>query len=320
MNSDKASSTEAVPSSMPSVSVVDPHVLPETWIDDLYENAKEQARLRLMTEKEETVFTVRIPERLPSLYVWTADQHLLDGGTDHDLWDEDVETWMNTPGVYIAAGGDWANWFSPAVLARAMPANTLPNDLTEPIIRKHVSKLKGRLLFGVVGNHDEFPGATGWHPINKIYRDIDVPDLGPGGNVHIQFGTKEEKWFDTDYLVAARHSFNFNSSVNDTNSMRQLWVQAGCPDIVCTAHLHRPTMHNPTFDGRDTVWIRNGSYKRNDHHAKSKNFQHTRPEAPDQPAVILFPDTKQMIPFRNYRHALPLLAHLREQYRQRQTA
>jgi hypothetical protein len=44
-----------------TVEVVDPVVLPENWLDDLWENAKEQARLRLQTEKEETVFHVRVP-------------------------------------------------------------------------------------------------------------------------------------------------------------------------------------------------------------------------------------------------------------------
>lgn len=302
-----------LPPAHPTVEVLDPHILPANWVQQLYENAKEQARLRLAGTKEETVYHVRVPDNLPVYFVWTADQHLLDAGTDHDLWDEDVAIWTSTPGVYIGAGGDWANWFSPAVLPRAMPANTLPSDYTEPIVRWQMERLHGkekRILFGVVGNHDEFPGATGWHPIDRIYRDLGIPNLGSGGNVHLIVG-------EVEYVIAARHSFNFNSSLNDTNSHRQLWVQAGCPDMVATAHLHHPTLHHRTFDGRDTLWFRNGSYKRHDHHAQSKNFVHTRPEPADQPGVILFPDRKKMIGFRNYRDGLPLLAALREQYSRR---
>jgi hypothetical protein len=310
----EAPTDEGVSSSLPVVEVMDPHNLPDGFWDDLYDNAKEQARLRLQVEKEETVYHVRVAERAPIMFVNTADWHLLDGGTDHDLFDEDHALWRTTPGVYVGLGGDYANWFSPAVLPQAMPSNTLANEFTEPIIRRKITALKERIIYIIDGNHDLFPGATGWHPVGKIARDLGKAHLGPGGNVYLEFGTKEERWSDTDYMIAARHSFNFNSSVNDTNSMRQLWVQAGCPDIVCTSHLHRPTMHQPTFDGRNTVWIRNGAYKRNDHYAKKKNFVHTRPESPDQPGVILHPDSKVMIPFRNYRHGLPLLAHLRAQY------
>lgn len=319
------SQDEGVPSAVATVEVVgaqvvDPHELPDDWWDRMWENAKEQARLRMQAQKEETVFTVRVPERLPFMYVWTGDWHLLDGGTDHDLFDDDMAIWTSTPGLYFGIGGDLANWFSPAVLPRAMPANVQPSDYAEGHVRRKVARLHGaekRILFGVVGNHDEFPGATGWHPVDTIYRDLKIPNLGPGGNVFIGIGTKHEQWSAIEYKVAARHSFNFNSSVNDTNSMRNLWIQAGCPKIVCTAHLHRPTMHQPTFDGVDTVWIRNGSHKRNDHHAKSKNFVHTRPDAPDQPGIIIYPFEDKMIPFRSYRDGLPLLAALREQYAKR---
>lgn len=295
---------------VPSATVLDPLELPDDWVDKLYENAKEQSRLRLETEKAETTYNVQVDDDKPIMLVWTGDQHLLDGGTDHELWDEDVGLWTTTEGVYIGAGGDWANWYSPAVLPRAMPANTLPSDLTEPVVRRQIEKLHGdakRVLFGVVGNHDEFPAATGWHPIDRIYRDLGIPNLGPGGNVVLHFG-------DVKYRIAARHHFNFSSALNDTNSMRNLWMQAGGPDIVCTAHLHRPTLHMPTMDGRDTVWIRCGSYKRNDHYAKRKNFVHTRPDPADMPGVILFPDEKDMIPFRNYRDGLALLTSLRDEY------
>lgn len=304
---------QAVAPAGESVEVLDPHTLPENFWDDLYQNAKDQARLRLSMTKTETVYHVRVPEVQPVMYVWTGDQHLLDGGTDHDAWDEDVRLWTGTAGVYLGCGGDAANWFSPAVLPRAMPANTLPSDFTEPIVRRQFARLHGearRILFGVVGNHDEFPGATGWHPMDNIYRELGIPNVGPGGNIYVRVGSEE-------YMVAARHSFNFNSVLNDTNSHRQLWVQSGCPDMVCTAHFHNPTMHHRTFDGRDTVWMRNGSYKQNDHHAKAKNYVHTRPEPPDQPGVILFPDKHKMVPFRNYRDGLALLAALRAQYQGR---
>ena len=299
---------ESPPAAAPTV--LDPHHLPEDWADLLYRNAAEQARLRQAAHKQYPVYTVQIPERLPILLVWTADQHLLDAGTDHDAWDADVAIWTSTPGIYIIAGGDWANWFSPAVLPRAMPANTVPSDFTEPVIRRQIEKLHGkerRILAGVVGNHDEFPGVAGWHPIDRIYQDLGIPNLGPGGRVYLRLG-------DETYQIEARHSFNYNSSLNDTNSMRRIWEQAGCPDIVFTAHLHRATLHTPVIDGRDTVWARNGSYKQDDQYARSRNFVHTRPSPPDQPGVILFPDRHKMLAMRNYRDLLPLLAYHRERY------
>ena len=304
------SQREGVPSSMPAVEVLDYHDLPEDWADRLYQNAKQQARIRQEAHKKQNVFHIRVNTDLPIMHVWTADWHLLDAGTDHDRFDEDVSIWTSTPGIRLGLGGDYANWFSPAVLPRAMPANTLPSDVTKPILKRKFQTLQEFIDYVVGGNHDEMPGATGWHPITEICHDLRLPHLGPGGRVMYQVGKQT-------YQIEARHSFNFNSALNDTNSHRQLWAQAGKPDMVFTAHLHHPTMHHRTFDGDDTVWARNGSYKQNDSYAKSKNFVHTQSEPPDQPGVVLLPDSKRMIPFRNYRDGLPLLAALREQYAKR---
>jgi hypothetical protein len=303
----EAPTDEGVPSSLSSVEVMDPHELPEGWEDRLYDNAKEQARLRQATKKQNMVYNIKVTTNLPIMHVWTADWHLLDGGTDHDAFDEDVRLWTTTPGIRLGLGGDYANWFSPAVLPRAMPANTVPSDLTKPIVRKKFLTLKDYIDYVANGNHDEMPAATGWHPIDEICREFKLPNLGPGGRVLYHVGR-------VTYQIEARHSFNFNSALNDTNSHRQLWSQAGKPDMVFTAHLHNPTLHHRHFDGDDSVWARNGAFKRDDHYAKSKNFVHTQSGPPDQIGVILFPDRKQMIPFRNYRHGLPLLAHLRAQY------
>lgn len=293
------------------VEVLDPHTGPADLIPRLWSNAKEQARLRQAMHKTQTVFTVRIPEHLPVMHTWTADWHLLDAGTDHDRFDEDLSIWLSEPGVYLGIGGDLSNWTSPAVLPRAMPKNVMPSEVAEMLVRWKLEQIRAQTLYGVVGNHDDFPGATGWHPVDSMYRDMGIPNLGPGGRVFLQLGT-------ITYQIEARHSFNFNSALNDTNSHRQLWAQAGKPDMVFTAHLHHPTMHHRTFDGDDTVWARNGSYKREDHYAKSKNFVHTQSEPADQPGVILLPDVKRMIPFRNYRDGLPLLRALRAEYASRQ--
>lgn len=297
----KEPSAEA-PSSF--VEVTDPHVLPDNFWGDMWENAKEQARLRQKLTKQQSVFHIKVNETLPILHVWTADWHLLDAGTDHDTFDCDLRIWRTTSGIYLGIGGDLGNWTSPAVLPRAMPANVMPSDVAEALIRRKAEEIHRQVLYGVLGNHDEFPGASGWHPADAIYRYLGIPNLGPGGRVFLTVGSVE-------YQIEARHAFNFNSALNDTNSHRQLWSQSGKPDMVFTAHLHHPTMHHRTFDGDDTIFARNGSFKQGDHYAKSKNFVHTQAEPPDQPGVVLFPDTKRMIPFRNYRDALPLLAALR---------
>lgn len=297
---------EEAPSAMPAVKVLDPHTLPPDYWERLWENAKEQSRLRRQLRKPQTVYHVEVNETMPIMLVWTADWHLLDAGTDHDRFDEDLALWKSTPGLYLGIGGDLGNWTSPAVLPKAMPANVLPSDLAEVLIAKKVEKIKDKALFGVVGNHDSFPNAAGWHPVDEIYERFGIPNLGPGGRVFLTVGS-------VTYQIEARHSWNYNSSLNDTNSHRRLWEQSGKPDMVFTAHLHNPTLHHRSFDGTDTVWARNGSYKADDNYARSKNFVHTQPEPPDQPGVILFPDQRKMIPFRNYRDGLDLLKALREQ-------
>lgn len=309
----EAPPVQGVPSAMPNVEVLDPHTLPDDYWERLWENAKEQSRLRRQLNKPQTVFNVKVNDDLPIMLVWTGDWHLLDAGTDHDRFDADLALWKETPGVYLGIGGDLSNWTSPAVLPRAMPANVLPSELAAVLVRRKVEEIKAKVLFGVVGNHDAFPGATGWHPVDDIYRDCGIPNLGPGGRVFLKVG-------EVTYQIEARHSFNYNSSLNDTNSHRRLWEQSGKPDMVFTAHLHNPTLHHRSFDGTDTVWARNGTYKRDDSYAKSKNFVHTQPEPPDQPGVILFPDERRMIPFRDYHDGLPLLATLRERYGKTQTA
>lgn len=253
------------------------------------------------------VCTIDLPGTKPAMVVLLSDLHIGGVGVDHRLMQEDFALIRATDGVWAGCLGDHGDQFSPAVIPKGMLEQILtPNlqwEVAELFLRRHLGT--ERLIFGVEGNHDAFSGAAGLTPCREMYRRLGVPYLGSGGRVWLKVGAEVYKW-------ECRHDFPFKSSLNTTNSQRRLAELTFGADVVGLGHLHYPDLHYTWRGTGNQLWCRSGTYKRVDAYAEAKGYNLGYAAAPaDMVGVILWPDSHRILPFRNFKDALPLLAALR---------
>jgi hypothetical protein len=108
-------------------------------------------------------------------------------------------------------------------------------------------------------------------------------------------------------VIHAHHSYRYNSSLNTTNSQRNLFASTHA-DVIALGHLHYNETHAKSAGGKDTVWIRTGSYKITDDYGQWIGGLRADPRSP---MVILFPGEKKINEFRDYRDGINYLKHLR---------
>lgn len=252
------------------------------------------------------VITIRSSDKLPIMKVMFADTHIGGTGVDHRQMREDMELVRDTDGVEAFHLGDVADNYHPNHHPSAMLHQLTGPELQWELASMFLEKYLGPNLDGVVGgNHDGFSGDAGLNPLRELCRRLKVPYLGPGGRVWLHLGEQV-------YKLELRHYFNFNSSLNTTNSQRRLSELTLGADVVAFGHLHYPDMQFVWRGGVNQIWLRSSTYKRRDPWAEAKNLQISyAPPPADMAGVIFFPDRHWMIPFRRFQDGLPLLKILR---------
>lgn len=248
------------------------------------------------------IIELELPETKPSLIVFPSDLHIGGVGTDHALMRSDFQLIASTPGAYAFCLGDHTDNYNPVHhptgMLQTVAGPQLQWDLCEMVMRFLGDKLKG----GVEGNHDRFSGKAGLTPCTTMYRNLGVDYLGPGGRVFVTLGSQK-------YRLELRHDFPFNSNMNTTNSQRRLSEITYGADVVALGHRHFSDLQHVWRYGVEQVWLRSATYKTRDAWAEGQDLQFGyAPVPPDMTAVIVWPDKKKVLPFRNFHDAV---VHLR---------
>jgi hypothetical protein len=254
-------------------------------ISDIGENLAPSARITTRT----------FPEMLPIGVCYTGDWHLGGGGVDVRQLQRDIEIIGTTDGLYAVGMGDYVDGVSihsKAVSAlydpSAVGARGLQNSMALIVARKAM----GKWLAIIDGNHDAWSER---HAAIGSTRDF-AKALGAqyfhqgGGSIHLTVGTQR-------YNLAVRHNAPGHSRLNSTNAQRRMfdeWPDWQNTDTICLAHFHFNDMHQPPRKGGSCVYLRSGTYKLRDPYAANGGFT---PEW-GVPMVVLYPDSKRVIPFR----------------------
>ena len=253
------------------------------------------------------------PENLPIAVCFTGDWHIGGGGVDVRRLQRDMDVIGATDGLYAVGMGDYVDGVSvhsKAVTAlydpSAVGARGLQNSMALIVARKAM----GKWLAIIDGNHDAWSEK---HAAIGSTRDF-AKALGAqyfhqgGGSIHVTVGKQT-------YNLAVRHNAPGASRLNTSNAQRRMfdewpdWVNA---DVITLAHFHFCDMHQPPRKGGTCAYLRSGTYKLRDPYAANGGFT---PEA-GVPVVILYPETRRVIPFRGdqFDAALRFLASERAHY------
>jgi len=250
-------------------------------------------------DDRQTEVTITIDDDRPIGIVFSGDWHIGGLYTDHEMMLEDFRTFRDTDGLYVVGMGDYVDNYITRSHAGGMFEQIINPDRQRDICEHLIDEyLSGRLLVLLKGNHDNWEiKETGEDFVKHLARKAGVPYLWYGGEIRLNLSGAE-------YKIHAHHSYRYNSSLNTTNSQRNLFSSTHA-DIIALGHIHTNEIHAKSAGNMDTVWMRTGSYKITDDY--SQWIGGLRSDA-RSPMAVLFPGQKKIVPFRDYRDGIEYLA------------
>ena len=258
---------------------------------------KAQKELQDLDERQTSV-TVDIDDEKPIGICFTGDWHVGGLYTDHEQLLKDSKLIKNVDGMYSVLMGDYSDNYITRSHAGGQYEQILNPDKQRDLVEYLFTEFYASRNIAVLkGNHDNWEyKETGEDFVKYLARKIDSPYLWYGGEIRLRFG-------EVTYRIHAHHSYKYNSSINTTNSQRNLFA-ATHADIIALGHVHTNETHAKSAGGKDTVWMRTGSYKITDDYSQWLGGLRSDPRVP---MVILFPDRKKIIDFRDMRDGVEYL-------------
>ena len=270
----------------------------EEYLEFLIKYQEEKQRF----DDRQTEVTLEIDDDKPIGIVFTGDWHVGGLYTAHKEMLKDFKTMRDTDGLYNITMGDYADNYNSGSHKGGIFEQIENPDVQKDLVEHFFTKYLGEKNLAVIkGNHDQWEvRETSEDFVKYIARKIESPYLWYGGKIYLKLG-------EVTYEIVARHNYRGNSALNTTNSQRRLFDETQ-GDIIALAHLHYNESHAKTKAGKDTVWIRSGTYKITDDYTQ---WAVGAKGDIRQPMVILFPNQKKIIDFRDMYDGIPYLQMLR---------
>lgn len=259
-----------------------------------------------MDEFDTTVAEVHTPNLgdKPIAVVFTGDWHIGHMGTDHKRLKADLARWQDTERLFVAGMGDYCNNFLPAGgTPRATHEQVIQQPFQGYVLRELMEHyLQNQLLCLVTGNHDDWTyNMTASDPVQALAADLRVPYMGHGGRLFIRLGTQT-------YLGNVAHRFAGRSAITPTNDLRRMDDEAGGGDFDALAHTHKWAVQETPKGGEARTYLRSGTYLIRNRWVQSVGAAFPAHYDPAlMPAIVLFPDRHDIVPFKDYRHAITFL-------------
>jgi hypothetical protein len=275
----------------------------ECDVMDYWQKLQQIQALRHKTRYVQSEAVVTINDDKPIGIVQTGDWHIGAEGFDFETFNEDIDTFKRTDGLYLMNGGDGFDNESPGILPKNNPSNLTDRDMQLMLHNQFCESLSNKWLAFTLGCHPDWDvNTSGKDPIEALCRRMQKPYFQYGGTLYIDLNGIEYSWM-------IRHKYRAESKDNPTNAQRVMTNSFGKRDVASLAHLHFPDMQVAQKEGDPIVYLRSGSYKVGDVFGrKIGGYKGTA----EFPMVIFYPDQKKMIPFRDYRDGLYLLKELRK--------
>ncbi len=152
---------------------------------------------------------------------------------------------------------------------------TVPPEYQKEIMVNKLKPIKHKILAIVDGNHEGRSSKAGERsPSEDMAEALDVPYLGQGGRVNLNFGK-------FTYKMHIRHRFRYESSFNPCNANGRLVEQLDSEaDIVAIGHKHDPAIEVRYKAGKQRSFMRFGSAMPSTNFSDSLGFDESPPVAP----------------------------------------
>lgn len=224
----------------------------------------------------------------PIILATLSDLHIGSVGADHNLLMELTDEIINTPNLYVALLGDYAEF---AVAMRSISeicGQILSPDMQMRFVESWMEEICPKVAWATWDNHgsmrgEKFIGEDVWSRIigkNVVYH-------GNIGHTTVSVGGQS-------YKIASSHKFRGSSMLNPAHAcMRYLRMEAPDCEIAMMGDTHVPMATKYREGGSTRAAINTGNL-----HLKS-GYAHRHfslAEHPYFPCVVLYPDTHNFSP------------------------
>ena len=208
----------------------------------------------------------------PVCIVQMADLHLGSAGTDYGRIDTELETIIETEGVYLGLIGDIADNMIVGKLKaiRAINAEFTMNQ-EWAMVEYFLNRAGNKLLYSIAGNHDLWSTTVGIDRLGELHKTVN-----PGciyekydRGIRICVGGEHE------VILRARHKWKGVSQWNDTHAIEKAskMDKGRAFDIGVGGHTHVSGLAREFNNGGKTgLAVLCGSYKRSDSYANQIGF------------------------------------------------
>ena len=255
-------------------------------IEDIFDALELYQQATHKLSKRQDRVTIKIDTDKPIYLICLADIHLGAVGTNISAFRNTIDTLANIPNAYMLSVGDTIDNFLPTVHGEGMYEALCPPEIQKRLIEYMFSKLEGRILGIIQGDHEEFSHATDDFDFTKyLCEKFKCPDLGFGGFITLTVGKIK-------YVIHARHRYRFSSTLNLSHTVKRMREQLGDFDVGIVAHNHQASIEFVDMVDKPRVFIRPGSFKGADRYARKIGFMDTGRSF--MPIVELHPDVRLM--------------------------
>ena len=246
----------------------------------------QEATKKLSTRQDE--ISIEIPTTEPIYITVLADAHIGAIQTRFQQFRDTIEAIASSPNTFMISCGDTVDNYLPSKHSEGQFEAMCPPEIQKRLLEYMYSKLSGRILALIQGDHDEFSHyADDFDWTKHLCEKFKCANLGFGGFINLKVGQ-------ITYKIHARHRYRFSSSLNLTHTVKRMREQVGDFHIGIVAHNHQAAIeYVQGQDGVIRVFIRPGSFKGADRYARRIGFVDCDCRSM-MPTIELFPDRRAM--------------------------
>jgi hypothetical protein len=248
--------------------------------------------------------TVKIASDKPVGLAFLGDQHIDTKGTDLAFLRQTAEYIARMEGLYGILLGDL---LQNNIVHRDKDVRSVADQLRFADI--YIEWMRGKLLGGVTGNHDDWALSLGGFDHIKAmatrHKFHAVPDELTWKVQIVNPHDADE--VTAEWVIATRHQFRRHSNLNPLHACWR-WLEEQVanwervPDVLVLAHNHSAAVGVHNYAGKDVWGVRMGSAQLDSAYARQKGFQDFRPTAPvavlppnQAGRVVCFSDADQAV-------------------------
>jgi hypothetical protein len=280
---------------------------PEPTQEDIFEAYEIFKRLDKKLNELDTKQTkarMEIPDDKPCGIAFWGDWHIGARGVNYTQFDEDKQKILETDGLYFIGMGDYKDNQNALIHANGVTEQIATPGIQDLIVKAIMQETGHKAIALVRGCHDDWDKKLGDKDFVSTLCSEDVADcvnLWHGGSITIKLG-------DFEYKIRARHKYKYESSLNTTNSQRNLLNNFGPCDVIALAHKHFPDHQELDRMGQKVIYFRSGTYKVYDEHGQKIGGYVGQHGAP---MIVIYPNKKKIVPFRELDDGITFLRAVR---------